>query len=104
MINLELAINQHLTALRVVERAVHVPWGWTMRAGGYWLGAQVIVSDFGVTFWCAFPPLGEGNVMAELLHKDEVVWCREFALPGGDQGSELEWTFSVDQAQTSALA
>jgi hypothetical protein len=79
--DIALILNQHLTALRLVERALHDSDGWTFRMGEHAANVQVTVSDFGVSFWGLLPAPGATVVAIDVLHRDELVWARVVEVP-----------------------
>lgn len=97
MSDIQLILNQHLTALRLVERAMHDPSGWTFRMGEHTTNAQVTVSDFGVSFWGLLPAPGATVVAIDVLHRDELVWARVVEVPDPAGRIEVEWTWAVEQ-------
>ena len=97
MSDLELILNQHLTALRLVERALHYTSGWSLRMGEHIVPAQITVSDFGVSFWGVLPAPGTTLVAVDVLHRGELIWVRSINVPDPAGRVELEWTFAVEQ-------
>lgn len=97
MSDIELVLNQHLTALRLVERALNDPTGWAFRTSQDSCAVQVTVSDFAVSFWGVLPAPGATIVTVDVLHQGELVWVRSIAVPDPAGRVELEWTFAVEQ-------
>ena len=102
MSDIALILNQHLTALRLVERALHDPAGWTFRMGEHVTDVQVTISDFGVSFWGLLPAPGATVVAIDVLHRNELVWARVVEVPDPAGRIEVEWVFGIEQM--SALA
>jgi hypothetical protein len=96
-------VNRNLMALRLIERAMHEPTGWTVRYGGITVPVQVIVSDAGVTFWAAIPAgLGDRTAVgAAICHNNQMLWAILVVAPG-EAAFEIEVTITATSEATAA--
>lgn len=101
MSDIELVLNQHLMALRLVERALHSTGRWSFRCNGTTVPAQVMVNEIGVSFWGVLPAPGAHTITIDVLDGDDLVWVRTVEVPDPSRRVEIEWTFALDP--TSAL-
>ena len=101
MSDIELVLNQHLMALRLVERALHSTERWQFRCNGVAVPAQVTVTDIGVSFWGVLPAPGATTVTIDELNDGDLVWVRTVDTPDPSRRVEIEWTFALDP--TSAM-
>jgi hypothetical protein len=101
MSDIELVLNQHLLALRLIERALHSTAKWSFRCNGTTVPAQVTVTEIGVSFWGVLPASGANSITIDVFDGPDLVWVRTVEVPDPSRRVEIEWTFALDP--TSAL-
>jgi len=94
--SIELHLNQQILALRVIERALHSPEGWSFRVGGCTEHVQVITSPDAVALWGTLDPGGAEILHVEVYHDDDLLLVRPLEVPDPERKVEIEWVFALE--------
>ncbi len=97
--SLESLVQQRLMRLRMIERALNEPTGWTMRVAGTEVEATVEVTHDAMTFTALVPPMctvGEDLPIATICKDGEPAYAVNLDGHLGENGTEVSFSLFVD--------